>query len=557
MKRMLLAVWTTAVLCVMTVEARNKVIAYGWDVLRSSPESFLDNAEAWDAVPVDGVVFSLTVPNPSGGMFMHRYIPTDKNWTYEAFAPLVPVFRRLVAHKSFAHSLAGAAFQRHKSKNRLDWRDDGAWANFASNMAVLARVVRESGLEGICIDNEDYGGCRQFFRKDGEPPYDELRALARRRGSEVFAPVFREKPDIALLAFWFLSLNRAYLTAEDLQTKEREIGDLWPAFIEGMLEVMPDTATLHDGNEWAYYYKAETGDYFRSALRMLTRFAELLEPQFRDKYRARVRASAGFYMDVYVEKNSSLYHYLPPTKGGTQVDRFCDNYVQADEACGGYIWFYGERHPWIDWKGKDKRPCWRAPTWNDSMPGLHDMFAARRDPVDFSVRKFKAIDAVGAATNLFANGSCAMLGESESGFRRDKWAKGFTGWRGKKDTGAMGTDVGAGVGRGDLYSLRLDHVKNGCIITHIRGLHPGASVLVRLYAKGKSPSAIIYFSKKGKWRFSLGSENVTFVEPGADGWSAGYAVATIPHGADGFGLQMAGSADGTVWYDDLSACLMR
>ena len=39
--------------------------------------------------------------------------------------------------------------------------------------------------------------------------------------------------------------------------------------------------------------------------------------------------------------------------------------------------------------------------------------------------------------------------------------------------------------------------------------------------------------------------------------SAGYAVVTIPHGADGFGLQMGGSAEGTVWYDDIAAYLMR
>ena len=79
MKRLVMAL---AVISVWTAEARNKVIAYGWDVLRSSPESFLANAAAWDEVPVDGVVFTLNAPNPAGGMFMHRRIPTDKGWTY-------------------------------------------------------------------------------------------------------------------------------------------------------------------------------------------------------------------------------------------------------------------------------------------------------------------------------------------------------------------------------------------------------------------------------------------------------------------------------------------
>ena len=173
---------SAAVLVSAAAEARSRVIAYGWDVLRSSPEDFLANAEAWDGVPVDGVVFTLNAPNPQGDRFMHRRVPTDKGWTYEAFAPQVPVIRKLVARRNLSHSFAGAWFQGYKEKNRLDWRDDAAWANFASNMGVLARIVRESGLKGICIDNEDYGKSRQYYRRDGELPYEELRALARRRG---------------------------------------------------------------------------------------------------------------------------------------------------------------------------------------------------------------------------------------------------------------------------------------------------------------------------------------------------------------------------------------
>ncbi|MBP3406542.1 MAG: hypothetical protein J6N18_10595, partial [Kiritimatiellae bacterium] len=78
--------FSAAVVFSAVAEARSRVIAYGWDVLRSSPEEFLANAEAWDGVPVDGVVFTLNATNPQGGRFMHRRVPTDKGWTYEAFA---------------------------------------------------------------------------------------------------------------------------------------------------------------------------------------------------------------------------------------------------------------------------------------------------------------------------------------------------------------------------------------------------------------------------------------------------------------------------------------
>jgi len=371
----------------------------------------------------------------------------------------------------------------------------------------------------------------------------------------VFAPVFREKPDIALLAFWFLSYDADYLVAEDLMAKQRENGDLWPAFIEGMLEVMPEGATLHDGNEKAYYYRAETGDYFRSALRIISRFAELLEPQFRARYRARVCASAGFYMDNYVQKDPSNYHYLPPTKGGTQVDRFCDNYLQADEACGGYIWFYGERHPWIDWKGGTDKPWRRAPTWNDAMPGLYDIFAAHRDPVSFATAKSAAIDASGAATNLIVGGDCTVKVGGKAGVRTNRLPKGFDRWTHKTEKGFIGTDMS--VGRNGGCSVCLDHVKRGCVIVRVNGLAPGKSVLFRLYAKGLSPRATAYYTEKKSWRFPLGNVRVKFDKPGADGWCAGYAVVTVPHGADGFAVQLGGNGDGKIWYDDIGAYLLR
>ncbi len=44
----------------------------------------------------------------------------------------------------------------------LHWKDDAAWAAFASNMAVLGRVAKVSGLKGIQIDHEDYWNGDQF-----------------------------------------------------------------------------------------------------------------------------------------------------------------------------------------------------------------------------------------------------------------------------------------------------------------------------------------------------------------------------------------------------------
>ena len=520
-------------LTAFVASARNKMIAYGWDVLRTGPENILANAAAWENVPLDGVVFSLNAKAPDGTLLMHRRVTTDRGWTYEAFAPQVAAMRELVAKRPFAHSMAGALFQ-YSKKARLDWTDDAAWANFANNMGVLARIVREAGLEGVCIDNEDYGKIRQFYRKDGEPPYAELRQLARRRGREVFAPVFREKPDIALLAFWFLSYDAEYLTASDLMAKETELEDLWPAFIEGMLEVMPVTATFHDGNEKAYYYRADSGDYYRSAVRIQSKFAALLEPAYRDRYRARVRASAGFYMDNYVQKDPKDYHYLPPTVGGTQTDRFADNLAQADDASEGYVWFYGERHPWIDWQGAGDQTWRHAPTWDDAMPGLYDIFRARKDPLGFAKARSAALDKAGAPSLPLK----------------------FDQWQHKKDAGRIRADKQ--VGRAGSGAFRLENVKRGCKIAYVKDVPQGRTCLVRAYTKGGKPSGTVYYTQDCAWRFPLGRAEMTFeTTPDADGWSVGYAVVTVPPGADGFGVQFGGVGDGTIWYDGIGIYSLR
>jgi hypothetical protein len=78
-----------------------------------------------------------------------------------------------------------------------------------------------------------------------------------------------------------------------------------------------------------------------------------------------------------------------------------------------------------------------------------------------------------------------------------------------------------------------------------------------VYSKGADAKSIVYFTENRKWRFSLGRVRVVFDKPLADGWRAGYAVVTVPHGADGFALQMGGAATGKVWYDDISAYKLR
>ena len=77
-------------------------------------------------------------------------------------------------------------------------------------MALIGRIARETGLKGICCDHEDYYKQHQYEPAEGEPPFDELCKIARKRGREVFGALFRELPDARVLFYWFLTFEKDY-----------------------------------------------------------------------------------------------------------------------------------------------------------------------------------------------------------------------------------------------------------------------------------------------------------------------------------------------------------
>lgn len=183
---------------------------------------------------------------------------------------------------------------------RLAWTDDAAWARVAHNHAVLARIAREGAAAGLMIDPEDYTSARQGTRRPADPSWAEVQALARRRGRQLMAAMGAEFPDLVLLSFWLLSFHHDALSASDPLAVTHEDGDLWPAFVNGLLDALPHRARLVDGDEHAYRYQAVRSDFLRAAGRTRTRARELVAPEHRATYAARVWVGFGLYLDMYV-----------------------------------------------------------------------------------------------------------------------------------------------------------------------------------------------------------------------------------------------------------------
>ena len=114
----------------------------------------------------------------------------------------------------------------------------------------------------------------------------------------IWRGVFEEYPDITVFCFWLLS-DAPYRHVEtELPAFMRERGDLWPAFVNGMLDVLPSTATLVDGEEDAYKFEAARHDFFKARTRMRSWDLPLVAPENRVKYLSQVSQSFGQYLEI-------------------------------------------------------------------------------------------------------------------------------------------------------------------------------------------------------------------------------------------------------------------
>ena len=537
-------------LCTASAAERPKVILHGHDTIALSPKVILQNADLLDELPIDGV-FIRMLASSKGKKFCFLSIMRDPAWEFEAFSNTVAACREIVKHRSLRHSFAHAWMLdwEWRRKDRTDWRDDVTWERCAHNFGVLARIVRESGLEGVMFDIEDYGGTRQFFLQDEDGDYDEVCKIARRRGREVFGRMFKEKPDLRVMFVWFMTWWEHH-KADDPVLAARKKKDLWPSFMNGLLDVMPEDARVIDGNESSYYYRgAESDDYFRAVSDIRNLVLPLVAPENRVAYRGKLLVGEAQFVDAYASRDPNYEYYIPPKRGGTKLDRFYENFRQVLQASEGYVWLYGERHPYVHWRGTDDKRC-TGSTWEEELPGLYGVMWALRDPGRYGAKCYLKWAGEGRVPeNRIRIGACALGAQDVGrGFLANKLASGFSTWKRNKTVGVFGTDTS--LGRGDTFSLCLDAVERGCVFCGVDAKQ-FEHYVVRVCAKGESPEACIGFNSGGSQMSAAFDVKVKFSKPLPDGWREGYAYVILPEGADRLCVYMQGAKDEKIWYDDI------
>jgi hypothetical protein len=540
----LLAAWALA-----AGGAEKHMIGHSWDLLAVRPADVARNLDAWAELPLDGVSLAVKTALPDGSKIGYNSVMNDPPWDRQALAEEARVIRQC-ASRNLKHNFLTTFWAPGK---RLAWDDDAAWARFVHNASVVAWLAREGQAKGILIDHEDYPETRQFFRVSGDALFPETAALARRRGAQIMKAMADEYPEITLLSFWLLSLDPRLLEDDDPPAAAAAADDLWPSFLNGMLDALPPGARMVDGNEHGYRYRAERNDFYLAVWRMQNKAIELVAPENRAKYRTQVLSGFGLYLDMYTNPAGSPWYF--EELDGSRLNRLRHNFTQALDAAQEYVWVYGEKMDWIKWAGagRDGRP-----TWEEKLPGFAGTLAQVRRPRWWAEESVARQRQAGVLTNRLANGTCAPAEPGGAGgFRPEERPPAWWHWQHeKKRPGVFGTD--AGKGRGDRFSLCAEGAEQGCFGSSVR-VSPGELYAVEAFAQGAAPAAGINWKRNGAWDWSLPGAAFRFGPAGEDGWHRAFGTVRVPEGADELVLLLnVRHAPGErTWFDDAGVYLLQ
>ena len=514
---------------------RKKIVALGWDVMWATPAQLLERSDEFANTGISGMIPTLSGELPDGTKISPRRLMHEPPWTEAAFAADEPIWTELLKKKGFTESFAGPL---RMPTNRVAWTDDAWWGRVAGNMRVFGRVTRRFGFKGIEVDHEDYPRGKPFVRRPDDLPFRELAPIVRRRAREMFSPFFEEFPEAILFGCRFLSVDPDfwdyYCRCPDPAARIEEWGDLWPSFVNGILDAMPMTARLIEGDETGYRYEASRHDYFKAYARLNQALPALLAPESRLKYRAVSTVAFPVYLDMYSSHESKSRYYRGPVDGSRAAH--CErNLSEAIDASDEYMWVYGERASWVHWpKPPDPRASLAAKTWDELMPGLFDVLYAKTDPCGYARKKLASLTEDEKSANVLKGVlEGAVASYKTPGFHATSHLpKPFHGWQGREQPGTFGVCTSE-----DGYAaLYAEGVGRGGIMFSCLDLAEGSYHLVAFKVKGGLSQVIIRVCRENGEQELVEPPTWIISDDAAevDGWRQVACIVRVPDASTGF-----------------------
>ncbi|MDO4584757.1 MAG: hypothetical protein Q4D62_11715 [Planctomycetia bacterium] len=514
-------------------------IELGWDI--PSTQFIRENWKTMEETTCfDGIIYKLQPDVKKQGGSSEGIFNPEHPWKREDFQGCIDDLKSCDFQK-FHHNFIRVNF----SPANVKWDDDAGWKVILEKVALCAWVAKTSGSKGLAPDFESYGA--DLFRYDSQSgkTFAETKALAKRRGAEFLQAVASEFPDATLLCLWLNSINTQAASVSNPDNLLATAGyGLLPAFINGMLSVLPPEMVLVDGCENGYYFN-EPESFYQAALDMVLwtgRFVQLIEPEYRQTWRNQGQCGFGIYLDMYTNPEGNRY-YRAGKEGETRFDRLCANLADALRCSDQYVWVYGEKNRWWNVPGGDSE----IRHWNTALPGLVERMEQIRNPEMFAKKQVTLYLADPQKQNLLKNADFSQ--KRPEGNLPAEW--GF--WQHEKTSFGKAQWDGS-VGEG---SASFEKVMDGCYIQSLP-VQPGERYLLhaRVKTTGSATAKVAASWQTAEGQWTRWDATQTFVPAdSSQEWSDIYGLITVPESAAKMVIlpsvsQQYSEKDGC-WYDSI------
>ena len=544
------------------LEPQKKLIKFGWDA--PTPAYLLKHLDEIEnhMTPYDGMSIDLNSSTkkkaPPGSKWERAAGSASMmfgDWKWER-----SFFEREIAELKEAN--AKLKYLKHNFintnsmaviKDKFDWFDDEIWSVITNNFALMASIAKETGCKGLLLDIEHYERQTFLYNPAMKHSYADTWDKVRQRGREFITAITKAYPDITLFTFFWLDQN--YVSADGVNSpylkSEKWIMGLSLAFINGIYDVLPETATIVEGMEAAGYRANSRSDYETIAANRMKKSKWLIDPAHYDKYRRRTQLGIATYLDRYIHTDPKSVWFLS-TDAKKNLERLKRNLGYALYFSDEYAWTWGEKRSWYPWKftGWMKKACDAVkrpgPLWEDALPGITRGMIYAKDPHRYYrekiannefprnlVRNPGFEDTSAAEVNGNLPSDCSFLKAARPwGYWQPASSKGH--FTIEKDTGFNGSKA-----------AKLTGVKSGTVLQGIQ-LEENGVYFLRAKAKTAGNANITlnigWHDEKGRWNFWGSNVAVPFSGKTVNGWKeASFLLMKeqIPAGAKSFSVMLS------------------
>lgn len=463
----------------------------------------------------DGMVVGLKADPGKKPADFTRIVDHEDSWGMSQFSAGLDQLKGLLTASSLKHSFLDVGF----GDQKLDFFDDLGWRETCHRVSLAAEITKASPFDGIFLRLGSGDAKYPQFTYFGVPHWQdhkrvEMEDKVRTRGQEFMDALIRGNPRVTLLTPGFLGdLVRAYDANGKPTFRDGEEGDLLPAFVNGLLDEINGSATLHVSPETPAPLPGRS-EFLRIAQRTAWFDSQLLAPEVQDRYRARVQFAGGI---GFPEKDD---------KPATYALRVRESLVEGLSVSGKYVWFH------TSLRALGPALTYLAPTEAQRL---------RRALVSSETHAYKP----GRLTSILTAGpNMAINGETRS---RLGWEPSFAG------DGAAELDLSKGTPK--LGSLTIRGVRQGSWSQDISVSSGAYALRASTNTLGLANASLEVDWKDRDGIPVPGAAPVAFVPNSGSGWQTIIGGVDVPDGAATMTVRLvmlsAGQPGDQAWFCDI------